>query len=586
MVVPRMTGKRIAIYYRMSNLAQEKSIDRQQAEVNPYVAAKRYLVVEECRDEGISGSEVLKRPGFQRILSLARAGQIDGIVIDDMDRFFRLDAIEGCAIVQHLREAGVWLESVSGGRQDYSTMAGRLMLAITSEAKHGQLVDTARRALTGLLRLARDQGQPPLPLPSYGYRREDDPEAPPRSNGAPQGKLVIVEEQALVITSIFEWYASGHPIGWIIRELHKRSVLSPKGNANWRRGTLLKMLANPVYVGDIAWGKESHGKFFRHKQGRIEEGNGVRTVTKNPRDEWLIATNTHPAIITSRPLWEKVQKRLAKGSPRTVRSETGEVLRVEGEPSTPTTTPGAFLLTKVLVCGQCHGWMTGYTRPCGTKEPAYVCTNYTSHSVNSCVRCEVREAQVVDSLVAELRRILAPEKQQFLRDRLRKRLAERRSDRNLSALRKAIADEEANLMRYRKRMLEVPSDMVEEVAIVIRECQAQMESAVKALEEAERSDPVKDLERMVDLAAAAIWSLEEALKDGDRLKLREALRACVHKVVVFAGEYQTSTGKTRRRPTRFEVTILPGSGLDTLADLDAGRKGSEQVIQIFLPACG
>jgi site-specific DNA recombinase len=87
MVVPfKPDGRqRVALYYRMSRETQDKRIARQKSEVEPYCQEKGYLVVAVCQDEGISGAEVERRPGLQKILELARTRQIDGVVVDDLD---------------------------------------------------------------------------------------------------------------------------------------------------------------------------------------------------------------------------------------------------------------------------------------------------------------------------------------------------------------------------------------------------------------------------------------------------------------------------------------------------------------------
>src|SRR5207249_1980934 len=102
------TMDRVATYYRMSKDTQDKSIDRQRSEVLPHCQRKGYSIVSEEQDEGISGSEVAKRPGLQKTLALAKAKRIDGVVMDDLDRLARLDMIDFFEhIVGPLRRAGV-----------------------------------------------------------------------------------------------------------------------------------------------------------------------------------------------------------------------------------------------------------------------------------------------------------------------------------------------------------------------------------------------------------------------------------------------------------------------------------------------
>ena len=67
---------RVAVYFRMSRDVQDKSIPRQRSEVMPHCQRQGYRIVAEHQDEGISGSEVERRPGLQKVLALAKARQI------------------------------------------------------------------------------------------------------------------------------------------------------------------------------------------------------------------------------------------------------------------------------------------------------------------------------------------------------------------------------------------------------------------------------------------------------------------------------------------------------------------------------
>jgi DNA invertase Pin-like site-specific DNA recombinase len=84
----------VAVYLRMSTSKQEDSIDRQRSQVLPYCAKHDFLIVREYADEGIAGDEIRRQHGSQRMLRDAQAGDFQGIVCDDQDRFGRLGAID------------------------------------------------------------------------------------------------------------------------------------------------------------------------------------------------------------------------------------------------------------------------------------------------------------------------------------------------------------------------------------------------------------------------------------------------------------------------------------------------------------
>lgn len=535
---------RVAAYFRMSRVTQDKSIDRQRSEVLPYCERHGYRIVAEYQDEGISGSEVERRPGLQALLGMARSRKVAGVVVDDLDRLARLDLLELGVLLSPLRKAGVWIESVAQGRMDYNTMAGRIMLGLGGEAKRTEQLATARRVLTAHIERARNRLRPPLAKTAYGYRRELIPgtekKAPP----------VVDEETAEVVRCIFRWYVEGWSIGSIAAELHRRHVPSPLGKPHWQRSVIRTILKNPVYMGRRAWGKTSSGRFFRQCNGQVEPANGSRKVQNHQPEDWF-STDDTPAIIEA-DLWEAAQRRLAQWSP-----------------PTPTTEPGAFLLTGLLICERCHDTLVGFRTPkrC-TPGRVYVCGNYSSHGTVACIRVEVKEEWAVKQVIAELRdRLLLPERLERLTQKLREKVREQRSSSNLERLRKTVDRLEARLTKERRRLMEVSKDMIPEAEAAIRKTRAELEAAGKSLRDAETADPVQELKITVDSARKALCLLETALEGENRCLLKEALRGILAGVLIGAEPYQTTTGKTRHRARIDGIRLRPGSGLDELSML-------------------
>lgn len=58
------------------------------------------------------------------------------------------------------------------------------------------------------------------------------------------GEIVVHEEKADVIRSIFDDYLAGASLGKIVDLLFKRGVISPTGKAKWTRAAVDKLLSN------------------------------------------------------------------------------------------------------------------------------------------------------------------------------------------------------------------------------------------------------------------------------------------------------------------------------------------------------
>lgn len=72
---------------------------------------------------------------------------------------------------------------------------------------------------------------------TFGYNRE-------------YGKIVIYEEQAIVVEVIFTHYLHGYSIGKIKEILEKTGIPSPQNKPAWGKQAISNILSNPHYIGD------------------------------------------------------------------------------------------------------------------------------------------------------------------------------------------------------------------------------------------------------------------------------------------------------------------------------------------------
>ena len=61
-------------------------------------------------------------------------------------------------------------------------------------------------------------------------------------------KIVIHEERADAVRSIFEYYLAGASLGKIVDMLFVKGIPSPTGNAKWTRAAVDKLLSNAKYI--------------------------------------------------------------------------------------------------------------------------------------------------------------------------------------------------------------------------------------------------------------------------------------------------------------------------------------------------
>src|SRR5262245_31480647 len=135
---------RAACYYRRSDPnKQEDSIERQHEQVVPYCQQKGYVVVQAESDD-LAGDEFERRPGLQKILAGARAGNFAVIVTDEWSRLSRQEPIDFIAkVVKPLKDAGVTLDCVLEGPQKWDDLAQLVMLMVRSEKSRDESVKRA-----------------------------------------------------------------------------------------------------------------------------------------------------------------------------------------------------------------------------------------------------------------------------------------------------------------------------------------------------------------------------------------------------------------------------------------------------------
>lgn len=116
------------------------------------------------------------------------------------------------------------------------------------------------------------------------------------------GKLVVVESEAVIVKKIFELYLNGWGVRKIKKYLEESRIKTVTGKDVWSTSTIDRILSNEKYVGDVLMQKSYTEDFLT----------GKRKKNEGELDMYFIE-NDHQAII-SRDKFEAVQERKAKKS--------------------------------------------------------------------------------------------------------------------------------------------------------------------------------------------------------------------------------------------------------------------------------
>lgn len=249
---------RCAIYTRVSTdsgLDQEfNSLDAQYDAASAYIRSQAHahwiLVRTRYDDGGFSGGST-DRPALQRLLEDVRAGKIQIIVVYKVDRLTRSLA-DFAKLVELFDAQGVSFVSVTQ-QFNTTTSMGRLTLNVLLSFAQFEREVTAER-IRDKIAASKRKGLWVGGMVPLGYELKD-------------GKLLIVEQEAEIVRSIFQRYLALGSVNRLVIELREQNVRSKlrkladgsmRGGVPFTQGPLFYMLRNRFYLGEVAYKGEVH----------------------------------------------------------------------------------------------------------------------------------------------------------------------------------------------------------------------------------------------------------------------------------------------------------------------------------------
>ncbi len=373
---------RIAVYLRLSKedediMDESCSIANQRMMLEAYVRENfEDYELKEFSDDGFSGTN-FRRPEAADMLEQLRCGEIDCVVVKDFSRFSR-DYIElGSYLEQIFPFLGVRFISLN---DNYDSAVHNGNTAGLETSFKGLMYDLYSKDLSvkvkSSLRARKGQGQYASAHTPFGYAKAPED----------RHRLILAEDEAEVVRKIFSLALEGNTSTQIAKQLNQENVRTPiefkieKGQTRrkpsgsrfqWSSTAICSILKNPVYTGDMAYGK----------YGR--DGVGGKNHLK-PRSEWNVCQNHHAAVV-SRDDFDKIQK---------LRSHAGSGKAKNGVCRHP--------LQGKVYCGGCGRAMTLRK---SSRNPYFYCKQkYVSADAQNCggsIRLMLLEQAVLDRINAQ-----------------------------------------------------------------------------------------------------------------------------------------------------------------------------------------
>lgn len=274
--------KRLIVYARVSTEEQEEgySLQTQLQSCRNWARENNYKIVAEITDD-FTG-RTLERPGFSEVVSIIQAGEADAVITHMPDRLSR-NLFNRISIREELYDLDVELISVTRGIFT-PTPANRFVDNIEGAVAEYELELIRERTTRGRKAKAESGAWIGQGVIMYGYQKEGLKKT---------AELVIDEEEAETVRSIFNWYVHGDngPLT-IVDIIERLNGVRSKTGARWTRPMIYRILKNEAYTGTY------HALKRTNKNGK--------TVMR-PKAEWVI--QQIPSIV-SRELFNAAKAKL------------------------------------------------------------------------------------------------------------------------------------------------------------------------------------------------------------------------------------------------------------------------------------
>lgn len=283
-----MNNTKVAAYCRVSTDLSDQlhSLAAQIKYFTEYISEHEgWDLVEVYYDEGITGTSVKKRDGFNRMIADCEDGKINTILTKEVSRFARntVDTLNYTRMLSKLNINVIFMnDGINTNDKD-----GELRLTIMASLAQEESRKISERVKWGIRRKMEDgfaYGKSHL----LGYRIN-------------KGVLEVIPEEAELVKLIFHKYVNeGKGSSTISNELNAAGLFTIKGKM-WREDGVNRILKNDKYVGDLTQWKHYSTDFLAK---RVLQNNG-----DNP-DVPLITIKDHHEPIISREVWELAQKQV------------------------------------------------------------------------------------------------------------------------------------------------------------------------------------------------------------------------------------------------------------------------------------
>jgi site-specific DNA recombinase len=386
-----------AVYARKSTeqngmADEQKSVARQIEHARTYAARKGWIVSDDhvYVDDGISGAEFARRPGFVRLMNaLSPRCSFDVLIMSEESRLGR-EAIETSYALKQLLSANVRVFFYLEDRErTLESPTDKLLMSVAAFADELEREKARQRTFDAMHRKAKAGHN--CGGRTFGYGNINVP--------APDGSRAFVTyqihaEEAAVVRRIFTLAAHGSGLKAITKQLNAEGAIAPRPQQGrtraWAPSTVREILYREMYRGQRVWNKS-----------RKRDSWGRKRQHDRPSDDWLTVPCEELRIVSDAQ-WDAAHRRM------TARREAHDRWK-RGEPGGSANGKGVrtrYFLTGFGRCAACGGSMQAVSRigKGGQRVFHYCCASYWNRGASVCPNGRRVEMLLADRAVHDVLR--------------------------------------------------------------------------------------------------------------------------------------------------------------------------------------
>lgn len=378
-IIKSQAKKRVCAYCRVSTDLEEQETSYT-SQVEYYTKLindnENWTMAGIYADPGITGTSMRKREKFLKMIDDAMDGKIDMILCKSISRFAR-NTVDCLTILEKLKEKGIPVlfetEHLNSLDDERTT---RLRITLES-ASAQEFSENLSYSVAWGKRRRIEQGHYALHK-VYGYDIERSTQKDVNS------EYRVNEQESEVVRFIFDSFINGYTTYQIATMLNERGILSPSGKDEWHKSTIMRMLKNEVYTGDMLY------------QKTISTDIKTRRRVENTTQKKYLIENHHFAII-DKITFERVQKEFEFRTSLRGYSETGKSIYTS-----------MYAFSNKLYCLECGSKLRRHYYYMANKDKihTWVCINHKTNGDKACKQVQIKEKDLESAFVRVMNKLI------------------------------------------------------------------------------------------------------------------------------------------------------------------------------------